>query len=177
MNLQKKFKEAQKFAVKYNPLDNSYGNFTWKVDPKFNFSEDILKNPISIFNLKKTKFNVVFDKPLKDDLIEIKIEVNGNATVLTSEIGDDNFKVSPTIYGKAKIGKTEGNKANFKYSISPNIKTSGKIFRDIDQTKIDLGWSKDLTNDDVVISFKINGTLQQFTSGKGRAELKLHIKT
>ena len=54
INLQKTAKKAEKLYEEYNPLDNSYGNFTWKIDPKFSFSEDLLKNPLSIFNLEKT---------------------------------------------------------------------------------------------------------------------------
>ena len=70
-------------VAKFNPLDNEYKTddmkVGWKVDPSKNSGQ--------------TKFELQFDKSLRDDDIEISFKVNGKTEIFQSNKGSDNLKL------------------------------------------------------------------------------------
>ena len=156
----------------FNEFKDEFKNIKFKVNPKINW--DKFKTPTKMIDFEETTFDIKFNKDIKDKDIQLKIEIDGNASIFTSGVNDENFHFQPTLLGEFSIkDETEAGDINFDYQIKPEIKMNGKI----EKTNLHLGINKDLTGNDVILSLNVNGEIETYKSIKGEATLKMTIKS
>ena len=148
-------------AKQYNPLDNKIdfedGQLKWKINPRLD-------------NIEKTEFNIVFNKEIVKDKVEVVVEVDGDATIFTRDINDKNLKIKPEIKGKIDIkDKSSGSKID--WNIKPAISVEDPI-NGLKQTEFDLTWTKDFADKDVKVTVNLNGRASVFTSPPGSRDFR-----
>ena len=165
MSIEEKFKKVEKLYKKYDPLKNNVkfkdGYLKWKITPKvksLNFDKIVEE-------LKETEFEFEINKDLIKDKIEIIINIDGDVTAFTSEPGDENLKITPTIKGDHNL-KDEDSGSKLSWSIQPGVSIDDPI-KGLKKTKYSLRWSKNFTNKDISITFNLNGDATLFTSPPG----------